>query len=101
MQTLTIHYTIGLVIVSVLISIGASFAALSLLDRVRAATAVGSRRFLLTSGSVAIAAPSVALSVVSREKLTARRLLGGGLLMGAGIGAMHYTGMAAMRSSAM
>jgi diguanylate cyclase len=30
-----------------------------------------------------------------------RRLLTGGLLMGAGIGAMHYTGMAAMRSSAM
>jgi diguanylate cyclase len=137
MQALAIHYTIGLVVVSVLISIGASFAALSLADRVQAATAVGPRRFWLTSGSVAmgvgiwsmhylgmlavtlpvpvfyfwptvllsmllaIAASSVALSVVSRERLTARRLLLGGLLMGAGIGAMHYTGMAAMRSSAM
>jgi diguanylate cyclase len=137
MQTLAIHYSFGLVIVSVLISIGASFAALSLSERVRAATTVGSCRFWLTSGSVAmgvgiwsmhylgmlaltlpvpifyfwptvllsmllaIAASSVALSVVSREKLTARRLLGGGLLMGAGIGAMHYTGMAAMRSNAM
>jgi diguanylate cyclase len=137
MQTLVIHYTVGLVIVSVLLSIGSSFAALSLSDRVRAATTVGPRRFWLTSGSVAmgvgvwsmhylgmlaltlpvpifyfwptvllslllaIAASRVALSVVSREGLTARRLLGGGLMMGAGIGAMHYSGMAAMRSSAM
>jgi NO-binding membrane sensor protein with MHYT domain len=137
MQTLVIHYTAGLVIVSVLLSIGASFAALSLSDRVRAATTVGPRRFWLASGSVAmgvgiwsmhylgmlalklpvpvfyfwptvllslllaIAASTVALSVVSRERLAARRLFGGGLMMGAGIGAMHYTGMAAMRSSAM
>jgi diguanylate cyclase (GGDEF)-like protein len=137
MQTLAIHYTAGLVIVSVLLSIGASFAALSLSDRVRAATSVVPRRFWLTSGSaamgvgiwsmhylgmlaltlpvpiyyfwpavllsllLAIAASSVALSVVSRETLTTRRLLGGGLMMGVGIGAMHYTGMAAMRSSAM
>lgn len=137
MQTLAIHYTFGLVIVSVLISIGASFAALSLSDRVLAATTAGLRRFWLASGSVAmgvgiwsmhylgmlalklpvpvfyfwptvllslllaIAASTVALSVVSRQRLTAPRLLVGGLLMGAGIGAMHYTGMAAMRSSAM
>jgi diguanylate cyclase len=137
MQTLAIHYTAGLVVVSVLISICASFAALSLSDRVRAAISVGPRRFWLTSGSVAmgvgiwsmhylgmlalklpvpvfyfwptvllsmllaIGASGVALSVVSSERLTARRLLGGGLLMGVGIGAMHYTGMAAMRSSAM
>ena len=137
MLTLPIHYTVGLVIVSVLLSIGASFAALSLSDRVRAAATAGPRRFWLASGSVAmgtgiwsmhylgmlaltlpvpifyfwptvllslllaIAASSVALSVVSRERLATRRLLGGGLMMGAGIGAMHYTGMAAMRSSAM
>ncbi len=137
MQTLAIHYTVGLVIVSVLLSIGASFAALSLSDRVRAATTVGPRRFWLTSGSIAmgvgiwsmhylgmlalklpvpvfyfwptvllslvlaIAASGVALSVVSGERLGARRLLGAGVMMGAGIGAMHYTGMAAMRSSAM
>jgi NO-binding membrane sensor protein with MHYT domain len=56
---------------------------------------------VLLSMLLAIAASSVALSVVSRERPHARRLLGGGLLMGAGIGAMHYTGMAAMRSSAM
>jgi diguanylate cyclase len=137
MPTLATHYTFGLVVVSVLISIAASFAALSLSDRVRAATTIGPRRFWSASGSVAmgvgiwsmhylgmlalklpvpvlyfwpivllslflaIAASSVALTVVSRERLTARTLLAGGLLMGAGIGAMHYTGMAAMRSSAM
>jgi NO-binding membrane sensor protein with MHYT domain len=137
MSTLVVHYTPGLVIVSVLISISASYAALSLSDRVRVATTGGLRRFWLTSGSVtmgvgiwsmhylgmlalklpvpvfyfwptvllslllAIAASSVALSVVSRETLAVRRLLTGGLLMVAGIGAMHYTGMAAMRSSAM
>jgi diguanylate cyclase (GGDEF)-like protein len=56
---------------------------------------------VLLSMLLAIAASSVALSVVGSELLTARRLLVGGLLMGAGIGAMHYTGMAAMRSSAM
>jgi diguanylate cyclase (GGDEF)-like protein len=129
MQTLATHYTVGLVIVSVLISIGASYAALSLSERVLAAATAGLRRFWLTSGSVAmgvgiwsmhylgmlalqlpvpvfyfwptvllslllaIAASSVALSVVSTGKLAARRLLVGGLLMGAG--------MAAMRSSAM
>jgi diguanylate cyclase len=56
---------------------------------------------VLLSLLLAIAASRVALSVVSRDSLAARRLLGGGLMMGAGIGAMHYTGMAAMRSSAM
>jgi diguanylate cyclase (GGDEF)-like protein len=136
-MTLAIHYTSSLVTASILISIGASYAALSLSDRVRAATTVFLRRLWLTSGSVAmgvgiwsmhylgmlalklpvpvfyfwptvllsllmaIAASSVALSVVSREGLAMRKLLIGGLLMGAGIGAMHYTGMAAMRSSAM
>jgi NO-binding membrane sensor protein with MHYT domain len=54
---------------------------------------------VLLSLLLAIAASSVALSVVSSERLTARRLLGGGLMMGAGIGAMYYTGMAAMRTS--
>ena len=112
-------------LVSVLISIGASFVALSLSDRVRVATTVGLRRFWLTNGSVAmgvgiwsmhylgmlalklpvpvfyfgpavllsllltIAASGVALSVVSWESSAMRRLLGGALLMGAGIGGMH------------
>ena len=137
MPTLPTHYTPGLVVVSILISISSSFAALSLLDGVRAAATAGLRRFWLMSGSVAmgvgiwsmhflgmlalrlpvpvfyfwptvllsmlfaVAASFVALSVISRESLAPRRLLVGGLLMGAGIGAMHYTGMAAMRSQAM
>jgi diguanylate cyclase (GGDEF)-like protein len=56
---------------------------------------------VLLSMLLAAAASSVVLSVVSGELLTTRRLFGGGLLLGAGIAAMHYTGMAAMRSSAM
>ncbi|MBF8293290.1 MAG: putative signaling protein [Steroidobacteraceae bacterium] len=38
-----------------------------------------------------------ALYTVSRGSLSLRRLLAGGLLMGIGIAAMHYTGMAAMQ----
>ena len=44
-----------------------------------------------------ILAAGVALHVVARPVVTTGRLLIGGTLMGAGIGAMHYTGMAAMR----
>jgi len=47
----------------------------------------------------AILGAGVALHVVARPIITASRLLIGGTLMGAGIGAMHYTGMAAMRSA--
>ena len=137
MPLLTTHYTAGLVLVSVLISIAASYAALSLADRVRAATTSGLRALWLSSGSLAmgtgiwsmhylgmlslrlpvpvyyywptvllslllaIAASITALTVVSDERLTVRRILAGGLLMGAGVGGMHYVGMAAMRSSAM
>jgi NO-binding membrane sensor protein with MHYT domain/nitrogen-specific signal transduction histidine kinase/CheY-like chemotaxis protein len=49
----------------------------------------------------AILATGVALHVVARPALSMRRLLIGGTLMGAGIGAMHYTGMAAMRLDAL
>ena len=137
MPILATQYTVGLVIVSVLISIGAAYAALSLADRMREAERVLTRRLWLLGGSVAmgggiwsmhylgmlavklpvpvyyywptvllsllmaIAASTVALTVVSADKSGWRRLLIGGLLMGAGIGGMHYTGMAAMRSAAM
>jgi len=46
-----------------------------------------------------IAASTVALSLLSRHRISLRTLLVGGVLVGAGIGAMHYTGMAAMRSA--
>jgi NO-binding membrane sensor protein with MHYT domain/nitrogen-specific signal transduction histidine kinase len=46
-----------------------------------------------------IAVSALALWQVSQPELPLRRLLLGALLMGVGINAMHYTGMAAMRVS--
>lgn len=45
----------------------------------------------------ALAASWVALSLLTRPQLRGRQLVLGGVLVGAGIGAMHYSGMAAMR----
>jgi NO-binding membrane sensor protein with MHYT domain len=45
---------------------------------------------------IAIAASAFALFMASRPTLTIRSLLSGGLCLGLGIAAMHYTGMAAM-----
>jgi diguanylate cyclase (GGDEF)-like protein len=44
----------------------------------------------------AVATSGVALYLASRGRLTWQRLLGGALVMGAGICAMHYIGMAAL-----
>ena len=45
-----------------------------------------------------ILASVLAINIISRnDVLTHVRLVGGGLLIGAGIGAMHYSGMAALR----
>ncbi len=44
-----------------------------------------------------VAASAVALLLLGRSRLTGWTVLVGGVLVGAGIGAMHYTGMAAMR----
>jgi PAS domain S-box-containing protein len=44
-----------------------------------------------------VAASLVALSLIARERLGTLGLVTGGVLVGAGIGAMHYTGMAGMR----
>jgi diguanylate cyclase (GGDEF)-like protein/PAS domain S-box-containing protein len=49
----------------------------------------------------AIAASAVALFVVSRPKMSAREEIAGSVVMGSGIAAMHYIGMAAMRCSAV
>ncbi|HEY9102942.1 putative bifunctional diguanylate cyclase/phosphodiesterase [Chitinimonas sp.] len=51
----------------------------------------------LLSLLIAIASSALALWLVSRQTLPWSRLVGGALLMGAGVSAMHYTGMAAMR----
>ncbi|RQR53891.1 histidine kinase [Burkholderia sp. Bp9140] len=47
--------------------------------------------------AIAVLVSYFALNVVTRARLSRRRLLVGGVLMGAGIVGMHYTGMAAMR----
>jgi len=51
----------------------------------------------LLSLLVAIAVAGFALHRVSRESLSTRELLPGGVLMGIGIASMHYIGMAAMQ----
>ncbi len=48
----------------------------------------------------AVVASVIALGVVSRPRLPHRSLIGGGILMAAGITTMHYSGMAAMRLNA-
>lgn len=55
----------------------------------------------LVSTIPAIAASGVALYVISRERLKTAQLAIGGTFMGAGIGAMHYSGMMAMRMDAV
>ena len=50
---------------------------------------------------LAVAASAVALWLVSQQKLRGRAYAIGSIIMGGAIGAMHYTGMAAMRTSAM
>lgn len=53
---------------------------------------------LITLGSMApsVFASWVALQMLSSEDISRKRLLLGGVLVGAGIGTMHYSGMAAM-----
>ncbi|MES2072108.1 MAG: EAL domain-containing protein [Pseudomonadota bacterium] len=48
-----------------------------------------------------VLASMLALNIISRRQLSSMRLATGGLLLGAGIGAMHYSGMAAMRLDGM
>ncbi len=54
----------------------------------------------LLSLLIVVVVSAFALHTVSRESLGLQRLLGGGVIMGIGIAAMHYTGMAAMRMGA-
>jgi two-component system, sensor histidine kinase and response regulator len=56
---------------------------------------------VLVSMVAAMLASAVALTIVSQSTLTQGRALLGSLLMGGGIAAMHYIGMAAMRMPAM
>src|SRR5687768_10394100 len=52
----------------------------------------------LLSMLIAIVVSGFALFIVSRDNLSARNLILGAVLMGLGICAMHYTGMAAMET---
>lgn len=54
----------------------------------------------LTSMAIAMVTSGLALSIVTHSAATAARLALGGAVMGLGISAMHYTGMAAMRLEA-
>jgi len=56
-------------------------------------------RLTAISMAYAVVASAIALTITSRPQLRLPYLIGGGLVMGAGICAMHYTGMAAMRMS--
>src|SRR5438876_9594489 len=56
---------------------------------------------VLLSLLVAISASAFALYVVSRHELGMVRSLAGSVIMGSGIAAMHYIGMAAMRLAAV
>lgn len=56
-------------------------------------------RITLLSMLLAILASGFALFTINRDSLSRRRLLVSGVVMGAGIAAMHYVGMAAMRMS--
>ena len=133
--TMISYYNHGLVALSVLIAVCASYAALDLAGRTTAAHGLA-RWIWLASGATAmglgiwamhyigmlafhlpvpvlydlptvvvsllaaIFASAVALFVVSRSKLTAVNAGVGSIVMGGGIAAMHYTGMASMRMAA-
>ncbi|EQA37241.1 PAS domain S-box protein [Leptospira inadai serovar Lyme str. 10] len=58
------------------------------------------RTLTIVSVLPSIVASMVALTYVSRSKLRIQELIIGGVLVGSGIGSMHYTGMAAMRMNA-
>jgi NO-binding membrane sensor protein with MHYT domain len=127
-----------LVAISVLIAILAAFIALSISDRMVAATSRRSRWAWGCAGAISmgggiwsmhfvgmlafslpcgvhydplgtllsmvpgILASGVALNVISRKtQPNLKRLVVGAVLMGAGIGAMHYSGMAAMEPDAV
>ncbi len=52
---------------------------------------------VVVSFLAAVIAAAVALIVISRKRLSSTQLSAGAIAMGAGIGAMHYIGMAAMQ----
>ncbi|MEV1160144.1 MHYT domain-containing protein [Micromonospora chokoriensis] len=51
----------------------------------------------VASTVIAVVAVGIGLAIVGTGRLNALRLIAGGVFTGAGVAAMHYTGMAAMR----
>ncbi|MGW3893520.1 MHYT domain-containing protein [Micromonospora chokoriensis] len=51
----------------------------------------------VASTAIAVVAVGIGLAIVGTGTLNALRLIAGGVFTGAGVAAMHYTGMAAMR----
>ena len=131
------QYDPKLVVLSIMVPSLAGYAALNIVERIRAGNKMISERswlligaltmgigvwsmhfiamlafelpvpvnydFWITVGSVfpVILASAVTLYVISRATCNGRQLIVGGVLMGAGIGVMHYAGMAAMRTNAL
>lgn len=130
------RYDYGLVVLSIVLAMCSSYAALDLAGRV-ACTQGRARAAWLSCGAVAmglgiwamhyvgmlalsfpmpvfyhlptvalsllaaIVASGVSLFVVSQPRMGIRQELVGSVIMGSGIAVMHYTGMAAMRCSAV
>jgi diguanylate cyclase len=127
-------YNYWMVVLSIVVAILASYAALNLATRITASKGAAARAWLLggafsmgtgiwsmhflgmlafslpipmgydvpvtlLSMLIAILVSGFALYVVSRKTLRWQRLLVAAVLMGSGIAAMHYTGMAAMQMS--
>jgi len=99
-----------LVTLSVIVATLAAYAALGLAERISAADRPLARRSWLSAGDVrvtlasvvpAVLASGIMLHVISQARVSPGTLALGGALMGAGIGTMHYVGMAAMRMSAV
>jgi len=135
-MTITKNYDFALVALSILIATAASFTALDLAGRIRAATGWGKSAWLATASvamgggiwsmhfvaMLAFSLPGIAVNydlgltflslalpilvtglgffLVSRGPTGWTVVLPSGFVMGLGIVAMHYTGMAAMRMAA-
>ncbi|WP_206201948.1 diguanylate cyclase [Terasakiella sp. SH-1] len=131
------QYDGGLVALSLIIAIGASYAALLISERVSATHSFLQKLFWVFSSGLALGggvwsmhfigmlafslpcgveydplvtlasmipgvlASTFAMWFVSHMGSSKKWLLGSGIIVGAGIGAMHYTGMAAMRLDAV
>src|SRR5665213_3568955 len=93
-------YDLHLVALSVAIAVVGAYVGLTLSERV--VQHKGQSRYLwLVGGAIAIVSGGSALLVIARRRMTWLTSVGAAVVMGGGIGAMHYVGMLAMRMPAM